>query len=120
VAPVPVYARVALAVQSVALAVLVGILVASPDGLAILSGGRVAEGPSARIQVILSRSATVGDVSELLSPLSARIVDGPSALGVYTIVVPTGGTAGTTARDVLDRLRSSPLVEFAEIVGEQR
>ena len=69
-----------------------------------------AEGRGAR--VVFDSAASEGDIRELLVQSGSRVVDGPSAFGVYTVEIKDPS--------VLDRLRGSSLVVFAEPLGSER
>jgi hypothetical protein len=65
--------------------------------------------PGAGLQVVLSDDITEREWRELLLSVGGRIVQGPSALGVYTVAV-----APAQAPEALARLRSHPKVRLAE------
>jgi hypothetical protein len=98
----PVWARAALAAQVAALLVLSAALVASPrrDSYAT-AGGECAAG--ACIAVAFAPSAREAEMRELLEREGARIVDGPSSLGLYTLSLGDLEAQGVDA--VIARLR---------------
>jgi anti-sigma factor RsiW len=114
--------RMALA-AAVVLALQAG-LIAGVAALAYRSGQREAvtlSGPTAmspgsegahRLRVAFDDAATASSIRALLESLDARIVDGPSAAGFYVLEVPKSRDANTAWA----RIRSSPLVRFAERV----
>jgi hypothetical protein len=64
-----------------------------------------------RVRVVLADDMTLGALRTVLSPWSARIVDGPSARGIYTVEVEG------EAASILSALRSTPGVLLAEPVS---
>lgn len=113
VLPVPVYARVALAAQLAVIVLLAGALL-SGKGAVTLSGTPETPAPGLRVQVVFKEGATAGEISRTLSRLNARIVEGPSPLGVYVLELhPAGGEPRT---EVLRRIRASGVVAFADLV----
>lgn len=72
------------------------------------------------IRVVFEGSATADDIQRLLNGADARIVDGPSPYGVYTVrleptVDPTAGDQRFAA--LVAELRRHPLVRFAEPIS---
>lgn len=120
VLPVPMYARVALVAELVIIVALVAFLTPH-SSLMTLSESPRRLGPGVQIQVIFSTGATVGQIQQVLTSLNARIVDGPSPLGIYAVEIPLGPRSSvSTAEEALRTLRASPLVQFAGIVEERR
>jgi hypothetical protein len=118
--PVPVYARIIIAAQFIALLVLAGLLLSRSPVLTTLSYVP-ATGPAVRLQVIFNSQVSSGQVQALLASMSARIVDGPSPTGVYVVEVPLGSDyPDSTSQAALDLLQKSPLIVFATIVEERR
>lgn len=76
-----------------------------------LSDAPPARQPARRLRLMFSPDATERQVRHLVLDVRGRITDGPSALGVYTVEVPTGGDS---LQAVLTRLRSEPQVMLAE------
>lgn len=72
----------------------------------------LAAGEAPRLRVVFDATASEGDIRALLVQSGSRVVNGPSPFGVYTIEV-----ADESGGDVLDALRSSSLVTFAELVS---
>lgn len=62
------------------------------------------------VQVRFSETATVTQINNLLLQLDARIVNGPSALGVYQVAV-TRSDRFTDSAAVVDWLSAQPIVE---------
>ena len=60
-----------------------------------------------RLQLRFAESATLSELQALLARHDANIVDGPSALGIYTISVPR---EGRSVDELLAGLRAEPLV----------
>jgi anti-sigma factor RsiW len=69
-----------------------------------------------RLRVVFDERATERDLRALLVPLGAKLVDGPSPLGVYTLELP-GGEQPAAA---IAALRAQPLLRFVEPVGSPR
>jgi hypothetical protein len=63
-----------------------------------------------RIQIRFRDDATAGQIRTLLDELSARIVEGPSALGVYEIAVPHS-TRFADAAALAAWLSTQPIIE---------
>jgi hypothetical protein len=57
-------------------------------------------------RVVFEEGASEGDIRSLLVESDSRIVHGPSPFGVYTLEI--------AGEEIVDRLRASPLVVFAE------
>lgn len=73
------------------------------------------EGPADdRFRVVFAPETPESDLRELLRTYDARIVDGPSPLGVYTIAVPRSSDLDDWNRLVVERLRGEDPVLFAE------
>lgn len=73
--------------------------------------------PVGAIRVVPSNSMTVSDWNSLLHNLDLRVVDGPNAVGAYT-VVPKESPARTT--QLVRELRSSRSIRLAEPTGDRR
>jgi hypothetical protein len=69
-----------------------------------------------RLHVVFDDALPERELRALLLPLRAEIVGGPSALGVYTVALPAGRAGDEPEAWVLEHLRTSPAVRFAEIV----
>ena len=63
-----------------------------------------------RVQIAFAPDATEAALRETLIRIGAQLVDGPSRLGVYTIVLP----AGVPNDAALGSLQESPIVTFAQ------
>ncbi|WP_138468831.1 hypothetical protein [Poseidonocella sp. HB161398] len=69
-----------------------------------ITATETAEGPVLRAAFV--PGATLGEVTQLLQEAGARVIDGPGALGLYTL-----GFADDAARDAAEaRLAADPLV----------
>jgi hypothetical protein len=103
-------------------------LAASPTG----DGAVPAAGSLVQIHIVFAESTTEKQIRELLLRARARLVDGPSPLGTYTLEIPVAPAAPPSppARTtegppdslgiVLTYLRSRPQVRFAEpVAGSQ-
>ncbi len=73
-----------------------------------------ATGPELRI--VFREDATEGEIRDLLLPLEAEIVAGPSPLGVYTLALPAGADREPLPV-VLAHLRVQDAVRFVEAVA---
>jgi hypothetical protein len=69
------------------------------------------------VRAVFSPSMTLGELQALLERTQLRIVNGPSADGVYTLATLT---ASTDAQQALLALRAHPAVQFAEPVAAAR
>lgn len=68
------------------------------------------------LRVVFAPDAPEADLRELLLGVGGRLVDGPSALGAYTVAVP----AAEPLALVLEHLRARPEVRLAEpVVGSE-
>lgn len=70
-----------------------------------LSGDPIHEGP--QLQIAFHDSATAKQIRDSLGAREARIVDGPGALGLYTILLPTQSDSDTLRQE----LEELPFVE---------
>lgn len=66
---------------------------------------------SLRYRVVFKPEASEQSMRELLINVGGRLYDGPSAMGVYTIIVPASPGRNT---EILGRLRDNPSVMLAE------
>lgn len=62
-----------------------------------LSGNTIHEGP--QLRVAFHADATVQQINESLVSRGSRIVDGPGALGLYTVMLPTGSDVDTIRQE---------------------
>jgi hypothetical protein len=69
------------------------------------------------VRAVFSPSMTLGELQALLERTQLRIVNGPSADGVYTLATVS---ATTDAQQALLALRAHPAVQFAEPVAAAR
>ena len=69
-----------------------------------------------KLRLVVDEHMTTGELAALLESVPARIVDGPSELGVFTIEVAAapGASARPDALALAKQLRGSPGVRFAE------
>jgi hypothetical protein len=68
-----------------------------------------------QVRVVFAAEASEEEIRQLLLAVGARITDGPSPLGAYTLTLAAG--AGSEPLPlVLEHLRASPRVRFAEPV----
>jgi hypothetical protein len=68
----------------------------------------------AMVRLVFAEDATERDIRTLLSKVDGTIVDGPSAMGAYTVSVTARGSDAVAA--VLALLRADPHVRLAEPV----
>ncbi len=117
--PVPV--RVAVAAQFVAVVGLVAALLATqpPEMTGPFQTRAASEPVAGDARVVFSPDASVAQIEALLTRHEARVVDGPTQRGVYTLSLAAG--AGPVA---LSALRQEDIVVFAErpasVVRERR
>ena len=71
-----------------------------------------------RLRVIFANAATMGEIQEILRSIDGSIVTGPTALGVYTVVLPVGARLEPTLAPVLVRLRGLHQIKLAESIAE--
>jgi hypothetical protein len=77
------------------------------------SGGGAAAAHGTLVRVVFADSVALADVEKLLRATEARVVDGPTERGVYTIEMKG---ASELSADRLRALQGSELVRFAEPV----
>ncbi len=78
-----------------------------------------APGTSSRLRVVFAPAVSAGEMRMILATVGARVVDGPTALGVYTVEL-IGEQGEPEAATVLDALRRRPEILFAEPLGVRR
>lgn len=66
--------------------------------IATLAGENVSQGP--RLQLIFDDSATAANIHSALRSVDGTIVDGPGALGVYTLMLPQGADASQAVKQL--------------------
>ena len=101
---------------SVMVAIQAGLLIGSDPwravrdtNLAPASGKVTISGP--RLQIVFDGSTSVSDMQVMLQAVNARLVDGPGALGIWTLELPEGADVQV----VRERLQSSQGV--AEVIA---
>ncbi|HUO86568.1 MAG TPA: zf-HC2 domain-containing protein [Thermoanaerobaculia bacterium] len=119
--------RWVLALQAAALLVLTlglgSLLARQPPGpttggfrtLAAAPVEAVTPGHTPTVRAVFSPTASEAELRRLLLAVEARLIDGPSAAGVYTLQL-----VGEAPEAALERLRAAPLVELAEAVIVRR
>jgi putative zinc finger protein len=101
--------RMALVAQAAVILLLIGALVWQPQGYRTESEPVLVPVPS--LHVLFTPQASAEEICELLHKVQGKITDGPSPMGVYTVVVPAGQEPLKIA---LARLRSErKVVAFA-------
>ncbi len=68
----------------------------------------------AQIRVVFTDEISEREMRAVLEHVKGRIVDGPSAVGAYTVEVPVPATASERVAPVLEVLRTQPKVRLAE------
>ena len=104
--------RLAWAVAGVQLAVVLTLLAVYPktEKYETLSGGALPGENGLRINIIFQSDSREKDIRELLGRVGARIVNGPSAEGLYTIAVKDK----SDPESIVGRLKEDQAVRFAE------
>jgi anti-sigma factor RsiW len=74
-----------------------------------LSGALSIPANAWRVQVRFAESATIADINALLLRLDARVISGPSALGLFELALPR--EAAADAQALRARLAAEPLME---------
>lgn len=123
----PVALRWALAVQLVLILALGALLLVRPPAPEAPATFHTLSDPAAAppaghgdIRVVFAEEATAGGIRTLLREVEVEIVGGPSPLGAYTLRLPAGHGASDPVAVVVEHLRASALVRFAEPVGGAR
>ena len=81
------------------------------------ASGSIPNGEARRLRVVFDDRVDQRSLRELLLPLGAEIVGGPSPLGVYTVAVPEDRRSEPLTW-LVSHLRSLPEVRFVEPVNE--
>jgi anti-sigma factor RsiW len=111
--------RLAFALQAAAIAVLAGVLwrqAAGPQTYETLSRAAPAAVSAGQLRVVFDAEVKESELRASLQQIHASIVDGPSALGVYTLRL----SAEAQPQQALEALRANPKVRFAEMNSAQR
>lgn len=116
--PTPIFARALIAAQVVLLLALGSLTLYQHSHPAVVyttsSGGAGENKTSFRIAVQFSDSANEQDIRKTILGIRGKIVDGPSALGLYTVEVPITGERRAEMDRVLETLRQNQhIVRFA-------
>ncbi|HKE32587.1 MAG TPA: zf-HC2 domain-containing protein [Candidatus Angelobacter sp.] len=115
--PTPVFARALIAAQIVLVLALGSVTLyqyAHPNIIFKTSSGGVDDKTSTRITVGFNEDATEQEIRQTISGIEGQIVEGPSALGLYTIQVPIPRERAAEIDKVLQTLRqNSRVVRFA-------
>ena len=105
-----------MAVAALLLVVALPMLRTAPDYETLSSGAeQTTTGP--RLRVVFADSATVGEIRQLLQDIDGNIVAGPTALGVYTVALPSGEHPKQMLASALAGLRARNQVKLAEPVA---
>lgn len=116
--PVPTFARAAVVAQLlllVALGTLAVYQYRHPTVTYRTASGATSDEGVATFAVGFRATATEQEIREALNTIKGRIVDGPSALGLYTVQVPTSREGSADSEQALETLRKNVrVVQFAE------
>lgn len=115
--PTPLLARAVIAVQLVLVLGFGAALVYQHNQNTIYttSSGPAGDKASIRIAVALSDGATEQEIRQAILAVHGKIIDGPSALGLYTVQVPIAPEHSQEIVNVLKTLRQNQhVVRFAE------
>lgn len=84
-----------------------------PEGITTLSGTPLFAGK--KLQVVFANTAKAQQIQSALLKINGRIVDGPGALGVYTVLVPEG----TNIESVTQTLTGYGFVEEVQPISTE-
>lgn len=88
------------------------------QGYQTLSNPAEATATSAqRVRLVFADNITEKELRALLLGISARLIAGPTPLGVYTIALNPSAANPQTIQQTLGQLRAHPKVRLAEIAG---
>ncbi len=114
--------RWTLALETMAVAALV--LVMATPGLRTAAdyetlSSNITQGtaPGPRLHIIFTDSATISDMQRLLLDIEGNIIAGPTALGVYTVALPSDSGMEPTLSNTLARLRAHSQIRLVEPVA---
>lgn len=116
--PTPLWPRAIIAVQAVLVVALAGtvVYVQQRDNPYTTSSAPSGNRSSTRIVVSFNDNASESKMNEAIRAVGGRVVDGPSALGLYTIQVPIPPERSAEIQGVLDTLRKdNQVIRFAEL-----
>lgn len=120
------WVRVALLGQAAAILLLVSLLALpreprmSADYRTHSAAEPVTTDARARINLVFEPETTEARLRELVSSVGGEIVAGPTALGVYTIAIPTGMSGDPPEATLLEVLRARSEIVFAELAAAAR
>jgi anti-sigma factor RsiW len=86
-----------------------------PQPFRTLSAEQETVPPGALLRIVFADTTTERQLREIVQSVEARIVDGPSPVGVYTIRI----TDTQDLASVVERLRADPSVRLAEPVASR-
>jgi hypothetical protein len=115
--PMPLLARTVIAVQLVLLLGFGAALIYQHNQNTVYttSSGPAGDKTSTRLAVGFSNGATEQDIRQTILAVHGKIIDGPSALGLYTVQVPIAPEHSQEIDNVLNTLRQNQrVVRFAE------
>ena len=87
-----------------------------PGQYETLSSAPVEAAAGPRLAIAFAAETPEGELRALLQETGARIVEGPSPRGIYTLAL----DADAPLEDVVARLRAHPGVRLAEPFGDDR
>jgi hypothetical protein len=90
------------------------VLSPGPPYRTLTAGSDQARWGQAQIRVVFAEDITEREIRGLLGGVQGKIVDGPSAIGAYTVEVPLPASAADRIAPVLDVLRADSKVRLAE------
>jgi len=105
----------AVAVQAVGLGVLV-LRQAPADAPAYTTLSETARPSRATLRVLPDTAMTLAEWQALLQALGLQVVDGPNAAGAYALA-PTPGGPPRAPAEAVARLRATPGIRLAELIG---
>ena len=113
----------ALALRAAAVALVVGLVAwfwsvgQQPRFRTLSTGTESSSSLLPRIRVVFDDGMTVAEMGAILDEVDARVVDGPSPHGVYTVEIESND-GSVEVSTVIDKLRENQGVRFAEPLGE--
>lgn len=115
--PTPLLARAVIAVQLALVLGFGGVILYqhNQNNVYTTSSGPAGDRSSTRIAVGFAGGATAEQISQAILAVHGKIIDGPSALGLYTVQVPVAPENSQDINNVLKILRENQnVIRFAE------
>ncbi|HPF58303.1 MAG TPA: hypothetical protein P5149_13095 [Candidatus Competibacteraceae bacterium] len=116
--------RWTLAVESLAIAVLVlavllpATMPAGPGYETLSNGEAPANAAGWQVRVVFDDRMSIGELQTLLRSITGHIAAGPTALGVYTVTIPSGEPPEGALDRAVTTLRAHPRVRLVEPLGQ--